>query len=70
MEPNIRIEGAERIQYKGINLIGRTEGAIAFLNPTTAIAGKVDALMYIIDHRNETTVSPALKESLAMITVK
>jgi hypothetical protein len=67
MEPRIHIEGAERIPYKGTQLIGRTEGAIAFLNPTTAIAGKVDALMYIIDHRDETTVSPELKESLAMI---
>lgn len=67
MEPRIQIEGAERITYKGTNLIGRTEGAIAFLNPTTAIAGKVDALMYIIDHRNETTLAPALKDALAMI---
>lgn len=67
MEPHINIEGAERIPYKGTLLIGRSEGAIAFLNPTTAIAGRVEALTYVIDHRYETSVPAALKEALTMV---
>jgi hypothetical protein len=67
MEPRIHIDGAERIPYKGGMIIGRSEGAVTFVNPTTAIAGRADAIMHIIDQRDKAALAPPLAEALRMV---
>jgi hypothetical protein len=67
MEPRINIEGAERIPYKGGMIIGRSEGAVTFVNPTTAIAGRADAIMHIIDQRDKAALSTPLAAALRTV---
>ncbi len=59
MEPKIMREGATRFGHGGFTLLGDEKYAVAFLNPTTALAGSVAALKHIIDHRNETSGLPS-----------
>jgi hypothetical protein len=64
MEPEIKVEGAKRMPYKGLMLIGTEEAAVAFINPTTAVLGKASAVRYILDQRNKAALSPQLKALL------
>ena len=50
--------GAMRISHKGVSVIGDERGAVAFLNPTTAIAGPVNAIKKALDERNSNTGVP------------
>lgn len=63
MEPKMNSSGAERFGYKGLTFIGDQRTAVAFLNPSTAMAGPVAALKYVIDHRNDTAGLPAPLQS-------
>lgn len=63
MEPRLEREGARRFRYSGLAFVGDDRMAVAFLNPSTAIAGSMDALRYIADHRNEATGLPPRVEA-------
>jgi hypothetical protein len=52
IEPKLNIQGARRIPYKGFTLIGNEQAAVVFINPSTAVMGKVPMLKTIIDQRN------------------
>jgi hypothetical protein len=65
MEPRSAKEGAERISHRGVSVIGDDKGAIAFLNPTTAMAGTVRAIKRALDERNENTGVPTALKRLA-----
>jgi hypothetical protein len=45
-------------------VLGDERGAVAFLNPTTAIAGKIDDVIRTLDLRNQNTGVPAAIEKL------
>jgi hypothetical protein len=59
LEPEISRPGATRTPYKGYTLIGLGESALVFMNPTTAAAGRPDALRSIIDQRGASAGPPA-----------
>jgi len=51
LAPRLEKEGGERMDYKGLTLIGHERSAMAFLSPTTAAVGDVPALHDLIDQR-------------------
>jgi hypothetical protein len=59
MEPHLEKEGAQRFTYKGFNLYGNGQGAVALLNPTTAALSRIDDLHALIDHKSESHGPPA-----------
>ena len=63
MEPRAIREGVRRFGYRGFTLVGEEKAAVAFLNPTTAIAGPLKTLEYLIDHRNDTSGLPSAIQS-------
>ena len=69
MEPKVAREGATRFGYGGFTFLGDQARAVAFLNPSTALAGSVPALKYIVDHRNESSgLPPAIQSRVAKIS--
>ena len=64
MEPHLDKPGASRISHNGITVLGDERGAVAFLNPTTAIAGKIDDVIRTLDLRNNNIGVPAAIEKL------
>jgi hypothetical protein len=52
LEPRLEAQGAKRFGYKGYNLFGNDQGAVLFINSSTAIAGATPELERMIDHRN------------------
>ncbi len=65
MEPRSKKTGAMRISHAGVSVIGDERGAVAFLNPTTAIAGPFNSIKKALDERNSTTGVPDALERLA-----
>lgn len=65
MEPRSKKTGAMRVTHAGVSIIGDDRGAIAFLNPTTAMAGPINAVKRTLDQRNANTGIPAELERLA-----
>jgi hypothetical protein len=63
-EPRIDRPGVQRMPYKGYTLIGTDEGAVVFLNQSTAAAGRPAVLRTLIDRRDASQrgVPPALME--------
>ena len=53
----IQMKGATRISHAGVECIGDERGAVAFLNPTTAIAGPFNSIKKALDERNRTRVT-------------
>jgi hypothetical protein len=64
MEPHLDKRGATRINHSGITVLGDERGAVAFLNPTTAIAGRIDTVIRTLDLRNDNIGVPASIEKL------
>jgi hypothetical protein len=64
MEPHLDKPGATRLTHGGITVLGDERGAVAFLNPTTAIAGSIDEVIRTLDQRNNNTGVPAALEKL------
>ncbi len=58
LEPKIDIPNATRTPYKGYTVIGTEQAAVAFLNATTAVTGRPDAVRYIIDQRGRSNGIP------------
>lgn len=68
LEPRLERQGATRIPYKGYTLIGNEQGAVAFMNSTTAVAGRPAAVRSIIDQRGSSTgPPPALRQKIDSI---
>lgn len=65
MEPRSKKAGALRISHRGTSIIGDEQGAVAFLNPTTAIAGSFAAIKRVLDTRNESSGVPKTLQRLA-----
>jgi hypothetical protein len=65
MEPRLDKPEARRVSVEGIPVFGDEEGAIGFLNPTTAIGGKLGAVIRAVEGRNRTSGVPDRLEQLA-----
>jgi hypothetical protein len=65
LEPQLRLQGAVKMPYKGFNLIGAEENAVTFFNSSVAAQGKAGALRTIIDDREAKDVIPV--ELLALV---
>lgn len=52
LEPELKIEGGQKLPYKGYVLQGREDAAVVFFNSSVALAGKAAALRDSIDDRN------------------
>jgi hypothetical protein len=64
MEPHLDKPGATRLNHSGVTVLGDERGAVAFLNPTTAIAGSIDDVIRALDLRNDNTGVPTAIEKL------
>jgi hypothetical protein len=58
MEPRLEKEGAVRMGYKGMTLVGNEQGAVMFINPTTAALGNLDSLHNLVDQRPQARGAP------------
>lgn len=58
LEPNIDRPGLTRAPYKGYTVIGNEQGAFAFVNPTSVVAGRPDSVKFILDQRPESKGPP------------
>jgi len=65
LEPDIKIEGAQKFPYKGFMLVGKEEQAITFFNTSVAILGRASAIRTIIDNRDLKNTIP--KDLLALV---
>jgi hypothetical protein len=59
LEPETAQPGGARTSYKGYTLAGSEEATLAYLNPTTALAGRAAAVRRLIDQRGNSTGPPA-----------
>ncbi len=66
MEPRLDKPTARRISYNGVTIIGDDAGAVAFLNPTTAMAGRYEMILRTLDERNSNTGVPLPLEKLVV----
>jgi hypothetical protein len=66
MEPHLQSEGAQRIGYKGYTLLGNEQGAVLFVNTSTAVAGSTEELKRLIDRRSQAAngLPAALREQI------
>jgi len=67
MEPRLKVEGARRMPYKGQILIGAEDAAVTFINPTTAVFGKAEAVRHLLDQRPKASVPAAIQETLRLV---
>jgi hypothetical protein len=58
LEPEISRPGATRTPYKGYTLIGMDGSALVFMNPSTVVAGRPDAVRAVIDQRGSSAGPP------------
>ncbi len=58
-EPRLGRAGAKRTPYKGYTLIGDDRAAVAFLNPSTAVAGPPASVRGVLDQRDRSRGVPA-----------
>lgn len=65
LEPSIERAGIARVPYKGYTLIGNEQGAFAFVNPTSVVAGRPDSVKFILDQRAESKGPPVALWELA-----
>jgi hypothetical protein len=64
MEPRLKNPSAKRTSFEGIPVLGDEKGAVGFLNPTTAVAGKLDAVLRTLERRNSNAGIPDALEKL------
>ncbi|MGA2436401.1 MAG: hypothetical protein ABSG25_14080 [Bryobacteraceae bacterium] len=67
LEPRPNRPGVTRTPYRGYTLIGDERGVVAFMNPSTAVAGPPSAVRAVIDQRGKSGPPPALRELLRQI---
>jgi hypothetical protein len=66
MEPRVDKPTARRVSYNGVTIIGDDQGAVAFLNPTTALAGRYEVVLRALEERNSNSGVPLALEKLAL----
>jgi hypothetical protein len=67
-EPHLDRPGVTRTPYKGQTLIGNDQGSVTFLNAGVAVAGRPDAVRWIIDQRGRSSgLPPALRDKVSQI---
>ena len=68
LEPRLDIPGATRSTYKGYALTATDSLAVAFMNPSTAVAGRPDAVRAILDDRGQSSgPPPGLEKQIELI---
>ncbi len=68
LEPRLDIPGATRSIYKGYPLTATGSLAVAFLNPSTAVVGRPEAVKAVLDQRGQSNGPPrALQAQLERI---
>ena len=68
LEPRLDIPGATRTTYKGYALTSTDSLAVAFMNPSTAVAGRPEAVRAILDDRGRSSgPPPALERQIELI---
>jgi hypothetical protein len=68
LEPRLDIPGATRTTYKGYALTATDSLAVAFMNPSTAVAGRPDAVRAILDDRGQSSgPPPGLEKQIELI---
>jgi hypothetical protein len=65
MEPHLDKPASSRLTHGGVTVLGDERGAVAFLNPTTVIAGKLGNVLRALDSRNENVGVPEVLSHLA-----
>lgn len=58
LEPKAGGIQVQRMNYKGLTLMGDEKSAVAFINPSVAVAGATPVLHNFLDHRTETNGIP------------
>lgn len=58
LEPRLQIEGAQRLNYKGYNILAGKGGAVLFLNTGAAVVGDTVHVQQIIDNRDNPKEAP------------
>jgi hypothetical protein len=58
LEPRLDIPGATRTTYKGYPFTANESLAVAFMNPSTAVAGRPEAVRAILDDRGRSNGPP------------
>jgi hypothetical protein len=58
MEPEISLPGASRTAYHGYTLLENGGTALAFLNPSTAVAGRPEAVKSLLEQRGNSSGPP------------
>jgi hypothetical protein len=68
LEPRLDIPGATRSSYKGYPMTATDSLAVAFMNPTTVVAGRPEAVRQILDNRGRSNgPPPALERQIELI---
>src|SRR5258706_14469778 len=68
MEPRLEKEGAQRMGYKGFNLIGNEQAAVLFINSSTAAVASIADLKDFVDKRGTAKgLPPALAAAIKEI---
>ena len=68
LEPRLDIPGASRSTYKGYSMTSTESLAIAFINPSTAVAGRPEAVRALLDdHGQSSGPPPALEKQIEQI---
>lgn len=62
LEPRLEIPGATRTTYKGYALTATESTAVAFMNPSTVVAGRPEAVRAILDERGQSSGPPRVLE--------
>ncbi len=62
LEPRLDIPGAARTTYKGYALTASESLAVAFINPSTLVAGRPEAVRAILDDRGRSSGPPPVLE--------
>jgi hypothetical protein len=68
LEPRAEMPGATRTRYKGYPLTATDNLAVAFVNPSTMVTGRPEAVRAILDQRGESSGPPqALEKQIELI---
>lgn len=67
LERRLEANGAAKLPYKGRNLFGNEQGAVMFMNSSTAVAGSTPELKAMIDRPTNQGLPPALRDKVASI---
>jgi hypothetical protein len=68
LEPRLAMPGAAHVTYRGYPLTETESLAVAFMNPTTVVAGRPEAVRAVLDERGRASgLPPALERQIERI---